>query len=154
HELDSLGLRENTIVVFTADHGELGGSHGGLWGKGATAYSEQNHVPLIVSHPALPGGTTCHAVTSHVDLVPTIVGLTGPDPRTPGSLLDGAVGQDLSPLLVAPEAAGPNAVRDGALYNFNMIMYLDPTFLRAGLALWAQKASMSDEEFKARALAL
>jgi arylsulfatase len=153
-ELASLGLRDNTIVIFTADHGELGGAHGGLWGKGATAYSEQNHVPLIVSHPALPGGTTCHAVTSHVDLVPTIIGLTGQDPRAAGSLLDKLVGKDFSPLLLAPEAAGPNAVRDAALYNFNMIMYLDPAFLRAGFALWAQRASMSEDEFKARALAL
>ena len=153
-ELDTLGLRDNTVVIFTADHGELGGAHGGLWGKGATAYSEQNQVPLIVSHPALPGGTTCRAVTSHVDLVPTVVGLTGQDATATGSLLDRLVGKDLSPLLTAPESAGPNAVRDGALYNFNMLMYLDPAFLRAGLALWAQKASLNEEEFKARALAL
>jgi arylsulfatase A-like enzyme len=153
-ELDGLGLRDNTIVVFTADHGELGGSHGGLWGKGSTAYQEQNHVPLIVSHPALPGGTTCHAVTSHVDLVPTIVGLTGQDPKAASSLLDGAMGQDLSPLLRAPEAVGLNAIRDGALFSYNMLLYHDPAFLRAGLALWAQKGSMSEADFRARAEAL
>src|SRR5262245_23720517 len=153
-ELDTLGLRENTIVIFTADHGELGGAHGGLWGKGATAYSEQNHVPLIVSHPALPGGATCHAVTSHVDLVPTILRLTGQDLTPAEDFLGKLVGKDFSPLLAAPEAAGPNAVREAALYNYNMVLYLDPAFLRAGFALWAQKPTLSEEEFKARALAL
>ena len=44
-ELDALGIADNTIVIFTADHGELGGAHG-LVGKGANAYREQNHVPL------------------------------------------------------------------------------------------------------------
>jgi arylsulfatase len=89
-----------------------------------------------------------------VDLVPTIVGLTGRDGRGAVGLLENAVGKDFSPLLEAPAAAGATAVRDGALYNFNMIMYLDPAFLSAGLALWGQRASMSEEEFKARALAL
>ena len=50
-ELDSLGLTDNTIIVLTSDHGELGGAHG-THGKGATTYKEQNHVPLIISHPA------------------------------------------------------------------------------------------------------
>jgi arylsulfatase A-like enzyme len=138
-ELAALGLTESTVVVFTADHGELGGAHGGLWGKGATAYREQNQVPLIVSHPSLPAGTTCQAVTSHLDLVPTLVGLTGQDPGAATGLLDEAVGKDLSPLLQAPESAGFGAVRDGALFNYNMVIYLDPAFLHAGLTLFQQK---------------
>lgn len=153
-ELDGLGLTDKTIVVFTADHGELGGAHGGLWGKGATGYQEQNHVPLIVSHPVLPGGTTCSAVTSHVDLVPTIVGLTGREPRAAGSLLTGAVGKDFSRLLLAPQAAAANAVRPGSLFNFSMLLYYDAAFSRAGFALFAQRGSLSQQEFQARARSL
>src|SRR5215831_16517875 len=50
-ELDALGLASNTIIVLTADHGDLDGAHR-LHSKGATAYREQNNVPLIVVHPA------------------------------------------------------------------------------------------------------
>ena len=52
-ELSALNLDRNTIVVMTSDHGELGGAHG-IRGKGSTAYREQNHVPLIISHPGYP----------------------------------------------------------------------------------------------------
>src|SRR5205814_1379761 len=57
-ELETLGLASNTVVVFTADHGDLDGAHR-LHGKGATAYREQNNVPLIVVHPAQAGGKRC-----------------------------------------------------------------------------------------------
>ena len=77
-ELDNLGMTDNTIVIMTADHGELCGAHG-LSGKGGTAYREQNNVPLLVYHPDMPGGKRCKAVTSHLDLIPTILGMTGAD---------------------------------------------------------------------------
>jgi arylsulfatase len=155
-ELDALSLTHNTVVIFTSDHGELGGSHGGLWGKGATTYREQNRVSLIVSHPALPGGTICRAVTSHVDLVPTIVGLTGRHPQAGSHLLDSAVGKDLSSLLDSPEEARIDAVRDGALFNFNMVLYMDPAFLRSGLELWRQKQAgqITTEAFQAQLTSL
>ncbi|MEH6633847.1 MAG: sulfatase-like hydrolase/transferase, partial [Halopseudomonas aestusnigri] len=62
-ELEALGIADNTIVIFTADHGELAGAHG-LVGKGATAYREQNHVPFTIVHPAFEGNKRCKAVTS------------------------------------------------------------------------------------------
>ena len=62
------------LVVLTSDHGELCGAHG-MRGKGTTAYREQNHVPLIISHPDLHGDKRCQAVTSHLDLVPTIINM-------------------------------------------------------------------------------
>ena len=52
---------KNTIVVFSADHGELGGNHQ-MRGKGNCAYRQQNHVPLMIVHPAYPGGLQCRAV--------------------------------------------------------------------------------------------
>jgi arylsulfatase len=79
-ELDNLGMLENTIIIFTADHGELCGAHG-MWGKGATAYREQNNVPFILYHPDMPGGKKCRAVTAHNDIVPTILAMTGSDKK-------------------------------------------------------------------------
>ena len=49
-------LADNTVVVVTADHGERGGAHGGMLGKGADIYKETLRVPLIVRHPDVRGG--------------------------------------------------------------------------------------------------
>jgi arylsulfatase A-like enzyme len=56
------GMSDDTIIVFTADHGELGGHHQ-MRGKGNSTYRQQNHLPLMIVHPAYPGGLTCNAVT-------------------------------------------------------------------------------------------
>jgi len=71
-------VAENTIVIFTSDHGEYGSSHG-LRGKGAGMYEEGIAVPLIVSDPtgtlgAVPN-TVRHQVTSSVDFAPLLLSL-------------------------------------------------------------------------------
>ena len=48
-----------------------------LSGKGTTAYSQQNHVPMLIVHPEFPGGQRCSETTSHLDFVPTIVAMIG-----------------------------------------------------------------------------
>ncbi len=71
---------ENTIVVFTSDHGEMLGAHGGMHQKWHSAYEEAIHVPLIISNPRLfkkPKST--EMLTSHVDVIPTLLGLAGID---------------------------------------------------------------------------
>jgi arylsulfatase A-like enzyme len=129
-ELDALGLAENTIVVMTSDHGELGGAHG-MTGKGTTAYREQNNVPLWIRHPGHrdQAGKECRAVTSHLDLAPTFLGLTGADTKRRDAVAPEAKGVDLSSLLQDPEAAAVNAARDGALYSYNMWLFQDAEFL-------------------------
>ena len=67
--MDQLGLWKNTVVVVTADHGEMAGSHGGLRGKGPFAYELNSHVPLWIVHPAYEGGKTSIMLTSHIDLL-------------------------------------------------------------------------------------
>jgi arylsulfatase len=136
-ELDALGLTSKTIVVYTADHGDLDGAHG-LHAKGATAYREQNQVPLIISHPGLPGGKRVKAVTSHLDLVPTLIALTNASPEKKAEITRGLPGKDLSAALRAPERAGTTAVRDGALFCFNMFAYIDGEFMTKARALLAQ----------------
>ncbi len=127
-ELDNLGMTDNTIVVFTSDHGELAGAHG-MSGKGATAYREQNNVNLIISHPDVPGGKQCNATTSHVDVVPTILAMTGADKKQKPGVMEKLHGHDVSSVLTDPESAPSNAVRDAALYNFSMWCYMDSDWL-------------------------
>ncbi len=128
-ELDALGLAGNTIVVMTADHGELGGAHG-THGKGATAYQEQNHVPLIVSHPGHPRthGQRCNAVTTHLDLAPSLLNWTGADEKKRATIGRDLRGHDLTPLLDRAAEAGLNDLRHGSLYCFNMFLYLDSDY--------------------------
>lgn len=127
-ELDASGLTDRTIVILTADHGDMDGAHQ-LHAKGGLAYREQNNVPLIVAHPALPGGKQCRAVTSHLDIAPTLVALSGAVTEKKAGIIKGLPGKDLSAILEAPEKAGINAVREGTLFNYNMFAYLDGDFL-------------------------
>jgi arylsulfatase len=127
-ELENLGMLDNTIIIYTADHGELGGAHG-MSGKGATAFREQNHVPLVVYHPDLPGGSKCQALTCHLDLVPTILGLTGAVQKQQEAVAVRLHGHDLSPLLSDPRGAAVNAVRAGALYCYSMWSFMDADWL-------------------------
>lgn len=73
--LDTLGLRDNTIVVFTAHHGEYMGDHG-LVGKGGFPWESLLRVPLLISAPgALPEGARTTALFSFPDFIPSLEGL-------------------------------------------------------------------------------
>jgi len=134
NELDDLGLRQNTIVVLTADHGEMAGAHG-LKGKGPFAYEENIHVPLIIAHPALPGGRQCRALSSHLDIVPTLVGLAAESPEQAKQINDGLPGRDLSPLLQAPASAEVHAARPGVLFTYNGLATVDHNYVATMCAL-------------------
>ncbi len=127
-ELDNLGMLDDTIVIFTSDHGELCGAHG-MFGKGATAYQEQNHVPFIIYHPDIAGGRKCETLTSHLDLIPTILGMTGAEKKQKKNVKKALKGNDFSPLLENPEKAPLDAVRSGSLYCYNMWAYMDADWL-------------------------
>jgi arylsulfatase len=127
-ELEASGLADNTIIVLTADHGDLDGAHK-LHSKGATAYREQNNVPLLIVHPSHPGGRQCRAVTSHVDLAPTLLAMTGVGAERAKVIGKDLPGKDFSALLAAADRVGETALRDGALYCFNMFAYLDGDFI-------------------------
>ena len=138
-ELDNLGIADNTIVIYTADHGELAGAHG-LSGKGATAYREQNNVPFIIRHPHYPGNKKCSAVTSHVDIATTLLSMAGAKP-THSEVLPG---KDISTLLAAPEAADFDSLRPGTLFNYNMFAYLDAEFLNSVADFFAAGGKPAD----------
>lgn len=98
---------ENTVVIFTSDHGELLGAHGGLFQKWYQAYEESIHVPFIIHNPVLfKYRQAVDLLTSHVDLLPTMLGLAGVDIGEIQEALRGShtevrrlAGRDLSPLV-------------------------------------------------------
>jgi arylsulfatase A-like enzyme/putative intracellular protease/amidase len=76
------GGSDQAVLVRTADHGELLGAHGGLHQKWFNLYDEATRVPFVVVRigaDATSEGTVDDAPTSHVDLVPTMLGAAGID---------------------------------------------------------------------------
>ncbi len=133
-ELETSGMASNTIIVLTADHGDLDGAHQ-LHAKGATSYREQNQVPLIVVHPKYRGGQRSSAVTSHIDIAPTLVGMTSAPAEKKAAITKSLPGKDFSKVLAAPGAAKAADVRDGALYCYNMFAYIDGAFMAKAVEL-------------------
>jgi choline-sulfatase len=101
-------FKDDTIVVFTSDHGDMLGAHGNQHQKFYQAYEETTRVPLIIWNPKLfSGSRTVEALTSHIDLMPTLLGLAGIDPIPIRDQLaldysdaHPLVGRDLSPLIL------------------------------------------------------
>ncbi len=104
-------VAENTVIVFTSDHGEYGGSHG-LRGKGASAYEECTRVPLLVKDPR--GKLTAAAetprtqLTSSVDVAPLLltIGTGSDDWRSDPHYSHIARRLDLAAILADPSAPG------------------------------------------------
>ncbi|MFQ6048066.1 MAG: sulfatase [Phycisphaerae bacterium] len=77
--LDRLGLAQNTLVVFTTDHGHFIGQHG-LIAKGAFHYEDLLRVPMIVRCPGrVPAGLTSASLQALIDLAPTFLTAAGID---------------------------------------------------------------------------
>jgi len=95
--IDSLGLADNTIIVFWSDHGYHLGEHG-LWFK-QSCFEESAKTPLIISVPGMRSkGRLCRRTVELVDIYPTLAALTG---LTPPDDLDG---KSLLRLLKNPDA--------------------------------------------------
>jgi arylsulfatase A-like enzyme len=104
--LDAAGLSEDTIVLFTSDHGDNLGSHG-LVQKG-TPNDESIRIPLVVRWPGrIPAGRVCtRQVASLVDLAPSLLSLAGCE------VPDAMQGMNLAPVMdgTADRSARPYAV--------------------------------------------
>jgi arylsulfatase A-like enzyme len=102
-ELDRLGLREKTIVVFWGDHGYQLGEKG-KWSKAGSLFEHGVRVPLIIAPPGAAGnGRSSTRVVESIDLYPTLCELTGlPAPV-------GLEGRSLAPLLANPTAEWSHA---------------------------------------------
>jgi len=98
-ELDALGLRDNTIVVFVADHGYQLGEKG-KWSKAGSLFEMGTRVPLIIDAPSARGnGHTSTRIVQSLDIYPTLVELCG---LKSSQKLEG---RSLAPLLHAPQSA-------------------------------------------------
>ena len=104
-ELDRLGLRESTAIVFTSDHGYHLGEHG-FWQK-SNLHEQVLRVPMIISVPGMKPGRS-DSIVELMDIYPTLSELAGL--KIPA----GVQGKSLVPILKAPTAR----VKDGAI-SFN-----------------------------------
>lgn len=130
--LEQLGLDDNTIVVYTADHGEMLGAHG-LRQKGPTMYKENVRVPFIVRHPDAKAGAATQALASAIDLVPTLLSFAGLSEQLRAEKYPALKGVDLS-AAVADANARTERDRRGHLYDYNTTLYIDPDAARHVMA--------------------
>lgn len=88
--LDEAGIRDNTIVIYTSDHGEMMGSHGRMY-KGC-CYDEAFKVPLIIRYPEKIRPRTTDMLISTVDLLPTMLDMMGLGESIPDDIPGKSVG--------------------------------------------------------------
>ena len=113
--LDRLGLRDNTIVVFTSDHGYHLGEHG-LWQK-RSLFEESARVPLVIAAPGGRSGAVATHTVELVDVCPTLCDLAGvPLPA-------GVDGRSLAPLVRADVAARQDFADQPALTEVDLGKY-------------------------------
>lgn len=111
-KLDEKGLTNDTLVIQTSDHGEMGLAHGGLRQKIYNFYEETIRVPLIYSNPQMfPKPKKSMALVSHVDLLPTLAGLV----NAPQSARAKWQGRDYSGLIRGTRKKG---VQDYVVFTF------------------------------------
>src|SRR6476646_10772093 len=92
-ELDRLGLRDKTIIVFWGDHGYQLGEKG-KWSKAGSLFEQGAHVPFVIVAPGAAGnGKSSPRVVESIDIYPTLCELAGV--LQP----DGLEGRSLAPLL-------------------------------------------------------
>lgn len=110
--LDELGLAEDTILVYTSDHGAMTGIDGVAYGQKRHPNDESSRVPFLIRWPGrIPEAARLETIASTIDVFPTLVGLAGLGDRLAGSpseaYLASLPGADLSGVLTgAPGATG------------------------------------------------
>jgi arylsulfatase len=130
NELTALGMADNTIIVFTTDHGEAAGAHG-LRGKGPFAYEETMHLPMYVVHPDVKGGQDCKALTGHIDFVPTLLAMAGMSNEQASEAAGRELpGKDFSSAFTNPGRVGVNEVRDSVLFTYSGLVTNDSEIFR------------------------
>ncbi|MEM7112908.1 MAG: sulfatase-like hydrolase/transferase [Chloroflexota bacterium] len=113
--LQAHGLDDNTIILFTSDHGDYLCDHG-LLHKGPAPYRQITEVPLLVRGPGIKNEQTVSSLTSHIDLAPTLLELAGIEH-------DAAQFDGLS--LVSLLAGGETAVRDHTFGEYHPTVHTD-----------------------------
>lgn len=103
--LDSLGLSDDTLVIFTSDHGQQMGSHGLLYKN--VPFEESMRIPWVMRWPGRLESTAADRVgISSIDMAPTLLGLLGHSAAVPAAMH----GKDISAVLLAQ---GEGAAEEG-----------------------------------------
>ena len=127
--LRSAGLAEDTIVVLTSDHGEMLGERG-LWYK-MSFFEGACRVPLVVANPNRFTPRRVASSVSLVDLFPTLIDISGGDPLTLGTSIDGhSLGAHLHGKAGHDEAIG-EYLAEGAIAPLVMIRRGDFKFIHS-----------------------
>ncbi|MGC1851278.1 MAG: sulfatase-like hydrolase/transferase [Solirubrobacterales bacterium] len=114
NKLEEAGLYDDTLIVRTADHGEMGLTHGGMRQKNFNFYEEATRVPLVYSNPRLfPTPLSTDALVSHVDFLPTLASLA----KAPKPARVNWQGVDYSRLVLRPKTAKP--VQDYVVFTYD-----------------------------------
>src|SRR5690625_1710659 len=133
--LDRLGLWENTVVIFTCDHGEMNGAHR-MTQKGPIHFDEAAVVNLTICAPDGPRGERTKAVGSHLDLAPTLLEFAGLDEGEIQNLYPHLKGRSLRPVVFDPSSGGPrgsgDSPGDGALFCWDGLHSLDKDWALSG----------------------
>jgi arylsulfatase A-like enzyme len=127
--MDRQNLWENTVVLFTGDHGEMNAAHR-MTQKGAIHFDEAAIVNLTVCAPGGPQGRRTAAIGSHLDLAPTLLDFAGLSEEEIRGRYPHLKGRSLRPAILDLDAAGPRGSADtpgdGALYCWDGLNMLDP----------------------------
>ena len=111
--LENKGLLDNTLVIKTSDHGEMGMSHSAQRQKCFNMYEESLKIPLVYSNPKLfPKPRTSSALVSHVDFLPTLAGLFA----APSSAQADWTGVDYSDIVLSSKA---KPVQDYVMFTYD-----------------------------------
>lgn len=126
-KIDELGLTDSTIIVFTADHGDMTGSHGCLFDKGYM-YEEAHRIPLILKFPScFQSSIQKEELVYNMDIMPTLLDMLGIDKNFPEA-------RSLLPLL-----------DNRPIENRRDELYMEFHGLRA---LYSQRALLTEDGFK------
>ena len=142
--LEKSGQAEHTIVVFTSDHGEMAGAHG-MRQKGPSMYKENVRVSMFINHPDIKHDLETDALSTSIDIVPTLLDLAGVSKDDIGSRW-----ADLTGLSLAPALTGRATERDerGMLLNYTTTLTWDTDLIKT-LFSGQVRGEFTDEE-KAR----
>ncbi len=147
--LEASGQADDTIIVFTADHGDMLAAHG-MRQKGIVPFREEWNVPFVVVHPDHAGGRVTNAVGSTVDMVPMLLAMAGVTDRQRRVLYPQLKGEDLSVVVADPDSDGPRGSRDnpgkGCLMTYDTLASIDFEFVAGVAALLVDTGEAGGEE--------
>lgn len=149
--LEASGQADNTIIIFTSDHGEMAGAHH-LRQKGSVAFRETVNVPLVIVNPRRPAVGRTDAVGSHLDMVPTILAYAGLPEAERQQRYPFLKGHDLSGIVEKPASVGPRGSSEepgkGCLLTYDMIATVDAEwFSRNATKVFDHAAAQAGQEF-------